>query len=80
MNHEPVIPLSHPPEMDPIEVKRIKLDVLRREHGDLDGAIMALEAQSSGDAFTIKRLKKKKLHLKDRIRILQDQINPDIIA
>jgi len=72
--------MTTPPEMDPIEVKRVKPEVLRREHGDLDLAIQALEAQATADAFTIRRLKKKKLNLKDRIRLLEDQINPDIIA
>jgi len=72
--------MTTPPEMDPIEVKRVKLEVLRREHGDLDSAIQALEDQGSSDAFTIKRLKKQKLALKDRIRLLEDPVNPDIIA
>ena len=71
--------MTTPPEMDPIDIKRVKLEVLKREHGDLDHAIEVLE-HSGGDMFTIKRLKKQKLRLKDRIRILEDQINPDIIA
>lgn len=67
-------------EMDPLEVKRVKLEVLRREHGDLDHAIRALEDQPAADTFTIRRLKKQKLQLKDKIRFLEDEINPDIIA
>jgi hypothetical protein len=72
--------MQSPSEMEPIEVKRVTLEVLKREHGDLDHAIRALEAKGTGDAFTIRRLKKQKLMLKDRIRVLEDQINPDIIA
>lgn len=72
--------MTSAPEMDPIDVKRVKLEVLKREHGDLDIAIRALEDKGTGDPFTIKRLKKQKLSLKDRIRLLEDQINPDIIA
>jgi hypothetical protein len=72
--------MNAPGEMDPIEVKRVRLQALEREHRDLDEAIRALEDTGTGDAFTIRRLKKQKLQLKDRIRLLQDEINPDIIA
>ena len=67
-------------EMDPIEIKRIKLQMLQREHRDLDEAIRALTEKGTADMLTLRRLKKQKLMLKDRIRILEDQINPDIIA
>jgi len=71
----------HPPEeMDHHDVLRVKLEVLRREHGDLDQSIRALEQQGTADMFTIRRLKKQKLMLKDRIRLIQDELNPDIIA
>jgi len=69
-----------PHEMDHIEVLRLRLQILEREHRDLDGAIAALEEKGTGDMFTIRRLKKQKLHLKDRIRLIEDEINPDIIA
>ena len=67
-------------EMDQAEVLRIKLEVLRREHRDLDEAIHALQERGSVDMLTIKRLKKQKLALKDRIALLEDRILPDIIA
>jgi hypothetical protein len=67
-------------EMDHIEVKRIQLQVLQREHRDLDDAIRALEDKGTADMLTLRRLKKQKLSLKDRIRVLEDEINPDIIA
>lgn len=76
----PTAAMNAPSELDPSEVMRIRLQVLEREHRDLDDAIQALEAQSTGDMFTIKRLKKQKLRLKDQIQFLQDQLNPDIIA
>lgn len=72
--------MNAPTEMDPIEVKRVKLQVLMREHRDLDDAISALEHKGTGDPFTIRRLKKQKLALKDRIAVLEDQVTPDIIA
>ncbi len=59
---------------------REQLAVLRAEHRDLDEQIVKLEAEQSSDQVTIKRLKKQKLLLKDRITALEDQITPDIIA
>ncbi|MEM0935833.1 MAG: DUF465 domain-containing protein [Pseudomonadota bacterium] len=72
--------MDAPHELDHIEVLRLRLQVLEREHRDLDDAITALEEKGTGDMFTIKRLKKQKLRLKDQIRLLEDEINPDIIA
>lgn len=68
------------PTMDEDEVLRLELDVLRREHRELDEAILALEAEGGRDLFTIRRRKKEKLALKDRIRVLEDRLLPDIIA
>jgi len=68
-------------DMKSEEVLRVKLEVLRREHRDLDDAIRALEDKGGvADQFTIRRLKKQKLTLKDRIAALEDQLTPDIIA
>ncbi len=53
---------------------------LKEEHRDLDAAISALEAMTSPDWLQIQRLKKRKLYLRDRIREIDDQILPDIIA
>lgn len=67
-------------EMETEDVLRAKLEVLRREHRDLDEAIEALEAKGTGDPLTIRRFKKQKLGLKDRIALIEDQLTPDIIA
>ncbi|MEL6644986.1 MAG: DUF465 domain-containing protein [Pseudomonadota bacterium] len=67
-------------EMMTEEVLRMKLEVLRREHRDLDEAISALEAKGTADALTLRRLKKQKLGLKDRIAMIEDRLTPDIIA
>lgn len=67
-------------KMEKGEVLRVKLEVLRREHRDLDEAIEALHDRGSADMLTIKRLKKQKLTLKDQIVALEDRILPDIIA
>jgi hypothetical protein len=62
------------------EALRELLGRLREEHRDLDAAIAALEAAGARDALQIKRLKKRKLVLKDRIGEIEDQLTPDIIA
>jgi hypothetical protein len=67
-------------EMDEAEILRVRLEVLKREHRDLDEAIHALEERGSSDMLTVRRLKKQKLALKDRIAQIEDQILPDIIA
>jgi len=67
-------------ELDPEDVKRIRLEVLRREHRDLDEAIHALETTGRPDQLTLRRLKKQKLALKDQIARIEDQLIPDIIA
>ncbi|MBT0958161.1 DUF465 domain-containing protein [Alphaproteobacteria bacterium KMM 3653] len=72
--------MTAPNEMTNLEVKRVRLEMLRREHRDLDEAILALQERGTADAFTLKRLKKQKLQIKDRITILEDQVTPDIIA
>jgi hypothetical protein len=53
---------------------------LRQEHRDLDAAIEALFHAPGADILQIQRLKKRKLHLRDRIRQVEDQLTPDIIA
>ncbi len=62
------------------DVLRVKLEVLKREHRDLDDAIAALQEKPAPDPLTVRRLKKQKLSLKDRISVLEDQLTPDIIA
>lgn len=66
--------------MDHLEVLRVKLEVLKREHRDLDEAIHAMQEQGHLDALRMQRMKKQKLNLKDQIVVLEDQLTPDIIA
>lgn len=72
--------MNAPMELDRDEVLRIRLEVLRREHRDLDDAIHALESTARGDQLALRRLKKQKLALKDQIARIEDQLTPDIIA
>ncbi len=66
--------------MEQTEVLRVKLEVLKREHRDLDEAIHALQERGAADMLTIRRLKKQKLYLKDQIAQIEDRLLPDIIA
>lgn len=68
------------PEMPPEDVLRVKLEVLRREHRDLDEAIRALTEAGHLDQLRVVRLKKQKLALKDQIARVTDLLTPDIIA
>jgi len=59
---------------------REELTRLRQEHRDLDAAILALQDSPASDLLQLQRLKKRKLQLRDRIKFVEDQITPDIIA
>jgi hypothetical protein len=59
---------------------RAKLRTLQEQHRDLDAAILSHEASGLGDQFQLRRLKKMKLDLKDRIMVLENMLIPDIIA
>ena len=72
--------MNAPSELSFEEMLRIKLEVLRREHRDLDEAIAALATQVGASSLTLQRLKRQKLSLKDRIARLEDELTPDIIA
>ena len=67
-------------KMEQVEVLRVELAVMKQEHRDLDTAIAALHERGAPDMLTLKRLKRQKLQLKDRIVSLEDRILPDIIA
>ncbi|KPD13803.1 YdcH family protein [Phaeobacter sp. 11ANDIMAR09] len=62
------------------EVLKVELEVFRRQHRDLDEAIIALQERGTSDQLTIRRLKKQKLGLKDKIAQIEDRLTPDIIA
>jgi hypothetical protein len=68
------------PSADQDVVLRVRIAKLRQEHQDLDDAVHALEQSQHPDQIQIARLKKKKLILRDEIKLLEDQLTPDIIA
>jgi hypothetical protein len=57
-----------------------RLHELKVEHRDLDDAISRLTDDALHDELLLKRLKKRKLLLKDQIALLQRQLDPDIRA
>lgn len=61
---------------DPVVIAR-QLAELRLEHRDLDAAIDHLVVDIQADELTVKRLKKRKLWLKDCIAKLESAMIPD---
>lgn len=59
-----------------LDVLRCQLEELREEHRDLDAAITRLLGAPVDDALLIRRLKKRKLALKDRIAALERIVEP----
>lgn len=57
-----------------------KLIELREEHRDLDEAINRLALEPWRDQLMMRRLKKRKLKLKDWIEHLESQLIPDLDA
>ena len=64
---------------DPGEIARLIAE-LREEHRDLDEAIARLAHDPSVDQLQLRRMKKRKLKLKDWIAHLESQLIPDIDA
>lgn len=57
-----------------------RLQALEIEHHDLDDVIARLSLDPFQDQLQLRRLKKRKLLLKDSIARLRDRLIPDIIA
>ncbi|MGX5673420.1 MULTISPECIES: DUF465 domain-containing protein [Thermomonas] len=64
---------------DPAELSRMARRVvdLRQQHRDMDEAIARLQADIQADELMLKRLKKRKLLLKDQIAWLENALIPD---
>jgi hypothetical protein len=63
-----------------IETLQQKLEELRLEHRDLDDVINHLSHSAYPDQLQLKRLKKRKLRLKDTIQLIESRLIPDIDA
>ncbi|MCX9156119.1 YdcH family protein [Niveibacterium sp. 24ML] len=59
---------------------RARLDVLLSEHRDLDDAITRLHERPPTDELLVRRLKKRKLFIKDRILLIERLLDPDELA
>lgn len=66
--------MSHPEQ---IQQRIIELEV---EHRDLDVVIETLIKDLNHDELQLRRLKKRKLQLKDHITLLKMQLTPDVPA
>ena len=64
---------------DPAELMH-QLTQLRVEHRDLDAAIERLAVDIQADELAIKRLKKRKLLIRDLIARLESRLIPDLDA
>lgn len=69
--------MVHTEDTESIKRRIVELQV---EHRDLDQIIGMLIAQPGFDQLQIRRLKKRKLQIKDSITLLQIQLEPDIPA
>ena len=63
-----------------IQQARYDLIELRIEHSDLDHAIELLLQNTYTDQLRLRRMKKRKLKLKDNIQRLESMVIPDIDA
>jgi len=66
--------------IDSTEALHQQLAELKSEHRDLDDVIAHIGETAPFDQVQIKRLKKRKLLLKDQIARIESKLLPDIIA
>jgi hypothetical protein len=69
--------MAQPPDPAKITAQLIEL---RQEHRDLDAAIARLGTDTTVDDLALKRLKKRKLRIKDMVSYLENQLIPDLDA
>ena len=63
-----------------VEALKQHINELYIEHRDLDDVISQLSQSHAQDQLQLQRLKKRKLHLKDQIAMLERQLTPDVPA
>ncbi len=66
--------------VDAVEVIQQRINQLQEEHHDLDDVIGKLADDPSQDELQLKRLKKRKLQLKDLILALQSRLRENVPA
>ncbi len=66
---------------DPYRTRLLaRVDELTAEHRELDRLLEALLAEPIVDQLQVRRLKKRKLLLKDQVALLQRELDPDVSA
>lgn len=79
-------PRHHPTEADMEHVEediasiKDRIAQLKIEHRDLDDVIGRLNETNTQDELQLRRLKRRKLMLKDQISWLERQVSPDVPA
>jgi hypothetical protein len=64
---------------DPASLQAL-LTELKIEHHDLDTTVARLEENPPHDELLLRRMKKRKLQIKDRIAAVERMLGPDLIA
>ncbi|MEE4376613.1 MAG: YdcH family protein [Candidatus Competibacteraceae bacterium] len=72
--------MTPPLDEDTLEAYQTRLGELRTEHRDLDDVITRLTQDAYVDQLQLRRLKKRKLWLKDMIARLESKLIPDLDA
>lgn len=62
------------------ETLQARLTALQIEHRDLDAVIAVCAATQPGDELLLRRMKKRKLQLKDQIALTERLLAPDDLA
>lgn len=66
---------------DPYRARLLaRVDELATEHCEIDRLLDALLAETMGDQLQVRRMKKRKLLLKDQIALLRRELDPDVSA
>ena len=66
--------------ISPNEQLEMELRELEQEHKELNEIIDSPDSRVKFSQFTLQKIKKRKLLIKDRIKILKSLLYPDIIA
>jgi hypothetical protein len=72
--------VSVSPTPQDIDALKLRIAELQLEHRGLDQVIERLVGSPDSDELTVRRLKKRKLQIKDAIVLLQMQLTPDVPA
>jgi hypothetical protein len=67
----------HPQDIDAL---KLRIAELQLEHRGLDQVIERMVGSPDSDELALRRLKKRKLQIKDAIVLLQMQLTPDVPA